>query len=149
MVTCPPAPSEPVVRAWVRLERAHRAAQGTVEARLKEAGLPALAWYDVLLELERAGASGLRPFELQKAILFAQYNLSRLVDRLEAAGHVAKQVSEDDGRGQLLTITNSGRAMRRRIWPVYAAAIEEAVGRYLSERDATALGDLLGKLYAK
>ena len=149
MVARPLAPSKPVVRAWVRLERAHRAAQGTVEARLKEAGLPALAWYDVLLELERAGASGLRPFELQKAMLFAQYNLSRLIDRLEAAGHVAKQVSEDDGRGQLLTITNSGRAMRRRIWPVYAAAIEEAVGRHLSERDATALGDLLGKLYAK
>ena len=149
MVARPPGPSEPVVRAWVRLERAHRAAQGTVEARLKEAGLPALAWYDVLLELERANASGLRPFELQKAMLFAQYNLSRLIDRLEAAGHVDKQVSEDDGRGQLLTITKSGRAMRRRIWPVYAAAIEEAVGRHLSERDTTTLGDLLGKLYAK
>jgi DNA-binding MarR family transcriptional regulator len=149
MVVPPPAPSEPAIRAWARLERAHRAAQGTVEARLKKAGLPALAWYDALLELERAGAAGLRPFELQKAMLFAQYNLSRLVDRLEAAGHVAKQVSEDDGRGQLLTITKSGRTMRRRIWPVYAAAIEEAVGRHLSERDATALGDLLGKLYAK
>src|SRR5256885_658148 len=130
MTAHPPTPSEPVVRAWVRLERAHRAALTTVEARLKEAGLPALAWYDVLLELERAGTSGLRPFELQKAMLFAQYNLSRLVDRLEAAGHVAKQVSEDDGRGQLITITKSGRAMRRRIWPVYAAAIEEAVGRH-------------------
>jgi DNA-binding MarR family transcriptional regulator len=149
MTTRPPAPSEPVVRAWVRLERAQRAAQGTVEARLKEAGLPALAWYDVLLELERAGASGLRPFELQKAMLFAQYNLSRLIDRLEAAGLVAKQVSEDDGRGQRLTITKSGRTMRRRTWPVYAAAIEEAVGRHLTERDAVALGDLLGKLYTK
>jgi DNA-binding MarR family transcriptional regulator len=149
MVAPPPAPSEPAILAWARLERAHRAAQGTVEARLKKAGLPALAWYDVLLELERAGAEGLRPFELQKAMLFAQYNLSRLIDRLEAAGHVAKQVSEDDGRGQRLTITKAGRAMRRRIWPVYAAAIEEAVGRHLSERDATTLGDLLGKLYAK
>jgi DNA-binding MarR family transcriptional regulator len=149
MTNPPPAPSEPVVRAWVRLERAHRAAQGTVEARLKEAGLPALAWYDVLLELERAGASGLRPFELQKAMLFAQYNLSRLIDRLEGAGLVAKRVSEDDGRGQRLTITKSGRAMRRRTWPVYAAAIEEAVGQHLTERDAAALADLLGKLYAK
>ena len=61
-------PSPPVVRAWARLERARRAALGTVEARLKLAGLPALEWYDVLLELERAGEAGLRPFELQEAI---------------------------------------------------------------------------------
>ena len=141
------APSESVVRAWTRLERAHRAALTAVESRLKEAGLPPLAWYDVLLELERAGASGLRPFELQKAMLFAQYNLSRLIDRLEAQDYVERTASEDDGRGQVLTITAKGRAMRRKIWPVYAAAIEAAVGAHLSDPEAKALGDLLAKLY--
>jgi DNA-binding MarR family transcriptional regulator len=140
------APSDAVVRAWARLERAHRTAQTTVEARLKKAGLPPLAWYDALLELERADPGGLRPFELQKEMLFAQYNLSRLVDRLEAAGHVARTASEEDGRGQILTITKSGRALRRRMWPVYAAAIEAAIGSHLSETEATMLGDLLGRL---
>ena len=141
------APSDSVVRAWIRLERAHRAALATVEGRLKEAGLPPLAWYDVLLELERAGAPGLRPFELQKTMLLAQYNLSRLIDRLEAQGHVARAASEDDGRGQVLAITAKGRAMRRKIWPVYAAAIEAAVGAHLSPTEARALGDLLERLY--
>ena len=148
MTDRPPAPSDPVVRAWARLERAHRATQTIVEARLKEAGLPALAWYDALLELERAGADGLRPFELQKEMLFAQYNLSRLIDRLVAAGYVAREASKDDGRGQMLTITREGRALRRRIWPVYAAAIEEAVGRHLSSAEAATLADLLGRLYS-
>lgn len=141
------APSEPVVRAWTRLERAHRAALATVEGRLKKTGLPPLAWYDVLLELERAGAGGLRPFELQKEMLLAQYNLSRLIDRLEAEGYVARATSAEDGRGQVLTITAKGRAVRRRIWPVYAAAIEAAVGARLSGSEAMALGDLLAKLY--
>jgi DNA-binding MarR family transcriptional regulator len=140
-------PSDATVGAWVRLERAHRAAQSAVEARLRKAGLPPLAWYDALLELERADPAGLRPFELQKAMLFAQYNLSRLIDRLEAAGHVLRSASEEDGRGQVLTVTRSGRALRRRMWPVYAAAIEAAVGRHLSETDATTLGELLGRLY--
>jgi DNA-binding MarR family transcriptional regulator len=140
-------PSDSAVRAWVRLERAHRAAQSAVEARLKKAGLPPLAWYDALLELERAGAAGLRPFELQKEMLFAQYNLSRLVDRLEAAGCVARSASEADARGQILTITKAGRALRRQMWPVYATAIEDAVGRRLSEAEAGMLGDLLGRLY--
>lgn len=141
------APSESVVRAWTRLERAHRAALATVESRLKAAGLPPLAWYDVLLELERAGEAGLRPFELQKAMLLAQYNLSRLIDRLDARGYVVRTASEQDGRGQVLAITATGRAMRRKIWPVYAAAIEAAVGARLSEREARALGDLLERLY--
>ena len=139
-------PSEAAIQAWARLERAHRAALATVEARLKAAGLPDLAWYDVLLELERAD-DGLRPFELQKALLFAQYNLSRLIDRMATAGYVARAASEEDGRGQVLHITRSGRAIRRRIWPVYAAAIEEAVGSRLSDADARTLADLLGRLY--
>lgn len=141
------APSESVVRAWTRLERAHRAALVTVESRLKKAGLPSLAWYDVLLELERAGAPGLRPFELQEAMLFAQYNLSRLIDRLEAQGHVARSATAGDGRGQMLAITAKGRAMRKKIWPVYAAAIEAAVGAHLSPSEARTLADLLAKLY--
>ncbi len=141
------APSESVIRAWTRLERAHRAALSVVESRLKAAGLPPLAWYDVLLELDRAAPPGLRPFELQKAMLFAQYNLSRLVDRLEVQGYVARAASADDGRGQVLAITAKGRAMRRKIWPVYAAAIEAAVGTRLAEREARTLGDLLERLY--
>jgi DNA-binding MarR family transcriptional regulator len=141
------APSEAIVRAWTRLERAHRTALTTVEGRLKKAGLPPLAWYDVLLELERAGEPGLRPFELQKAMLFAQYNLSRLIDRLEAQGYVVRTASEDDGRGQVLAITAKGRAVRRKIWPVYATAIEAAVGAHLSPSEALTLADLLEKLY--
>ena len=139
--------SQLAVVAWARLERAHRAALGIVERRLKEARLPALGWYDVLLELERAGATGLRPFELQSAMLLAQYNLSRLIDRMVAAGHVARKASEVDGRGQVLTVTRSGRAWRRKMWPVYAAAIEEAVGRHYSDAEAATLSALLARLY--
>ena len=147
--SAPPSnrPSDSAVRAWVRLERAHRAALDSVEARLSKAGLPPLAWYDVLLELERAGKTGLRSFQLQAAMLFQQYNLSRLVDRMAAAGHVAKAPSPEDGRGLVLTITASGRALRRRMWPVYASAIEDAVGRHFSDAEARTLGQLLGKIY--
>jgi DNA-binding MarR family transcriptional regulator len=141
-------PTAAAIRAWARLERAHRATQTTVENRLKAAALPPLAWYDVLLELERVGDAGLRPYELRKAMLFAQYNLSRLIDRLESAGYVTRQASEEDGRGQILTITKAGRAMRRKIWPVYAAAIEDAVGRHLSDVEAQMLSDLLGRLFS-
>jgi DNA-binding MarR family transcriptional regulator len=139
-------PAEAVIRAWARLMKAQQRALGEIEDALKAAGLPPLAWYDALLETERAGKEGLRPFELQQAMLLEQYNLSRLVDRLVAAGHVERQPCDEDGRGYRVAITEAGRAIRRRMWPVYARAIEQAVGRHLSAQQAKALGDLLGHL---
>lgn len=139
-------PAKATISAWVRLTRVQQRALRSIERALKQAGLPPLAWYDVLLELERAGGSGLRPFALERAMLLAQYNLSRLIDRLEAAGHVERIACEDDGRGHLIAITASGRALRRRMWPVYARAIEEAIERHLAASEIRSLDALLGAL---
>ena len=73
--------SEAVVRVWARLAKAQRQALAVIEQALSAAKLPPLACYDVLLELERADGT-LRPFELEREMLLAQYNLSRLIDRL-------------------------------------------------------------------
>ena len=81
-----------------------------VERDLKQAGLPPLAWYDALLELHRARPEGLRPGDLEKEMLLPQYNVSRLVDRLEAAGYVVRRRIPRDGRGQVLQITEPGPA---------------------------------------
>jgi DNA-binding MarR family transcriptional regulator len=139
-------PSGIVVRAWARLMKAQQLALAAIERELKEAGLPPLVWYDVLLELERAGNDGLRPFELERAMLLAQYNLSRLIDRIERAGYLERRACEDDGRGQSIVITERGKAIRRKIWPVYARVIESSVGSNLSAKQAEALDDLLGLL---
>jgi DNA-binding MarR family transcriptional regulator len=142
-------PSESAVRAWARLLKAQRIALGRIEQALKSAGLPPLDWYDALLELERAGADGLRPFELEREMLLAQYNLSRLVDRLEKAGYVERRACAEDGRGQVIAITAAGKAIRRRMWAVYAAAIQSALGDRLSEKQTEALDALLGTLIDK
>jgi DNA-binding MarR family transcriptional regulator len=139
-------PSETVSRAWARLMTAQQLALASIERELKAAGLPPLVWYDVLLEVERVGGDGLRPFELERAMLLAQYNLSRLIDRMERAGYVERRACDDDGRGQLIAITERGKAIRRKMWPVYARAIDAAVGRHLSMKQAEVLGDLLGLL---
>jgi len=142
-------PSDDVIGAWVRLMRAQHSALSKVEAAIKNAGLPQLSWYDVLLELGRAGDKGLRPFELERELLLPQYGLSRLLDRIEQAGFVERRPCEEDARGHAVCITKSGKAMRRRMWPVYARAIQDAVGAHLSARDAKRLSELLGKLYER
>jgi DNA-binding MarR family transcriptional regulator len=139
-------PSDAVIRAWTRLVRAQQVALSAVEAELKAAGFPPLAWYDVLLELSRVEAEGLRPFALEQQLLLAQYNLSRLLDRLEKAGYIERLACPDDGRGQVIAITASGRALVKRMWPTYRAAIGRHVGAKLSEDEAARLASLLGKL---
>src|SRR5882724_1955406 len=139
-------PSDAVIRAWTRLIRAQQAALAAVEADLKAAGFPPLGWYDVLLELSRTEGEGLRPFALEQKLLLAQYNLSRLLDRLETAGTIERAACPDDGRGQIVAITASGRALVKRMWPTYRAAIARHVGSKLSEDEAARLAALLGKL---
>jgi DNA-binding MarR family transcriptional regulator len=139
-------PSKQVVLAWARLLKAERLALGRVEAALKQARLPPLAWYDVLLELDRAGETGLRPFELERALLLAQYNLSRLLDRIEHEGLIDRAPCPQDGRGQVLHLTANGRSMRNAMWPVYAQAIEAALGSCLDETEAETLSALLARI---
>src|ERR671920_1477835 len=100
-------PSEAAVQAWARLVRVGGSLLDAVEAELKGAGSPPLAWYDALLELGRAPEGRLRPFELERHMLLPQYSTSRLVDRLERAGLVERLGCPDDRRGQLILITDA------------------------------------------
>lgn len=141
---CPPSPA--ITRAWVRLMRAQQIVLAAIEHDLKTAGLPPLSWYDVLLELVRAEDGRLRPFEIERRALLAQYNLSRLLDRLEGKGLVRRESFGDDGRGRWVVVTDEGRAMQARMWSVYGKALCDHVGAKLNDVDAEALADLLAKL---
>jgi len=142
-------PTTATVSAWARLMKAQRAMLGSVEQALKQAELPPLVWYDVLLEVERAGPRGIRPLALEQAMLLAQYNLSRLIDRIERAGYVRRQACEDDAHGQNVVVTAAGREIRRRMWAVYGPAIHNVIGRHLPAKQIEALNALLGVLIDK
>lgn len=144
----PDRPTAVTVSAWVALLRTGRSVLAAVEADLKAAGFPALAWYDALLELRVAGADGLRPGELECRMLLAQYNVSRLVERLVRAGYVERGPCPGDARGSILTVTAAGLELLKRMWPAYAAAIERRLGTRLTAAEAGDLARLLGKLRA-
>lgn len=139
--------SPTVESAWVYLVRAGEAVVGQVEAELKEKGHPPLAWYDVALELSRSGReTGIRQNELERLLLFRQYNLSRLIDRLEAAKYVERRQCPEDGRGQVISITTAGRRFQKQMWPIYRAAITRHFASKLTSKEAAELGRLLQKL---
>ena len=139
-------PSSSAQAAWTGIVRASRTVVGAIEADLKEAGFPPLSWYDVLLELSRAEEGRLTPGELEGRTLFAQYNLSRLLDRLESEGLVQRVPFPGDKRRQYVEITGPGLAWRKVMWPVYGAAIERRLGALLTDEEAETLARLLEKL---
>jgi DNA-binding MarR family transcriptional regulator len=127
------------VSAWAALLTARALVVDAVEVRLAEASLPELAWYDVLWALERAGGARLRMHELAAQTVITRSNLTRLVDRLEAAGLVARERDAEDRRGAFAVLTPAGRELRARMWKVYGRAIDELFDRHLSAAEAAAL----------
>jgi len=139
-------PSKSVVDAWIALNRAQRHIFEVIEAELKSAGVPPLAWYDVLLELWREPGGRVRQSDLEYKTLFPQYGISRLIDRLEREKLVRRERCEDDARAYWVAISDKGLALRQRMWPLYAAAIQRHVGEKLSDQEAARIAEGLRKL---
>jgi len=136
--------TDPKGHAWALLLTAHAALVERIQAALDAAGLPALDWYDVLWELEKADGR-LRMHDLARRVVLSRSNLSRLADRLERAGLVAREDSVEDGRGYDLVLTRAGRSMRRRMWPVYETEIERVFSRHVTLQEARAIGEALSR----
>src|SRR5215470_11009274 len=126
---------DPKGHAWALLLAAHATLVERIEAALSEAGLPPLAWYDVLWELEKAEGGKLRMHELARRVVLSRSNLTRLADRLEKAGLIAREDSPGDGRGYHCVVTRAGLAMRKKMWPVYRAEIERLFSAHVTSEE--------------
>ncbi len=142
----PKKPPETTRSAWPLFVTAHAALVERMEAELSAAGLPELAWYDVLWAIERAPGQKLRLHELAHALVFSRSNLTRLVDRIEEAGLVKRERAADDRRGYYAVITPAGLALRKKMWPVYAKAIETYFDRHLTQAENGVLRSVLRRV---
>ena len=127
---------EPHLSAWRALLNTHASVVGRVEEALAEADLPPLAWYDVLWAVRRAPGKRARMAELAEGLTLSRGGVTKLVDRLEAAGLLRRERTEDDGRGFYAVLTDDGERMLRRMWPVYAGVLRDTFVDALSENEA-------------
>lgn len=132
--------------AWPRFVTAYALVISRIEERLKAADLPELAWYDVLWALERAPRGRLRMHELADNTVISRSNLTRLVDRLEAASLVARDRDCSDRRGAFAVLTTTGRAMRRKMWMVYGPAISELFDDHLNASETLQMRSILDRI---
>lgn len=136
------ATPDPRQRAWARFVTAQAMLLERVEAAFAEAELPPLAWYDVLWILENAQEGELRGrlrmADLARRAVVSRSNVTRLTDRMEKEGLVARSDCPMDGRGTVCALTVKGRALRAKMWPVYKKQIDTLFGKHLEARQAQA-----------
>ena len=139
---------DPQHEAWRLLLIAHARLVNKINKRVTDAGVIAIEWYDVLLSIEMAPDKRLRMSELADAVLLSRSGLTRLVDRLEAAGYLRRETCPSDRRGSFAVLTEEGEEARRRAWPEYRRAIVEHFARYVNDEDGESLARILRQVLA-
>jgi DNA-binding MarR family transcriptional regulator len=107
----PPSRTNPTreqLAAWRAFLRAHATLIQVLETELVAEQRLSLAAYDVLVQLAEAPDRRLRMTELAEAVLLSRSGVTRLVDRLEKIGLVARCPVESDGRGVAARLTDAG-----------------------------------------
>jgi DNA-binding MarR family transcriptional regulator len=125
--------------AWRGMLRTHRDVVARLDAELeREHGLP-LTSYEVLIYLADAPGGKLRMGELAGVLLLSRSGLTRLVDRLERQGLVARERCEDDARGFNAVITDPGRRKLETVRPEHLAGVRRHFLDRLTTEDQEAL----------
>lgn len=131
------------MRTWRLFLEAHARVLNLLEIELREeTGMP-LTWYDVLVQLAEAPDGRLRMQELARRVLISKSGLTRLVDRLCAAGYLKRQPDPQDGRGTLAVLTTAGRDALRAAAPFHLAGVERAFVKRLTAREVDVMGGAL------
>lgn len=132
--------------AWRSFLEAYAVTLDLLERDLKDReGLP-LTWYDVLVQLAEAPDGQLRMQDLAEMVLLSKSGVTRLVDRMERDGLVARTRCDDDRRGTFAQLTPEGRQRLRRAAPIHLGGVQDHFAGYLDDDEAATLAALLGRI---
>ena len=134
------------LRAWRALVRAHRCLVKRLDAQLEaEHNLP-LTSYEVLNRLAASEGGKLRMHDIASSVLLSRSGLTRLIDRLERDGLVARCSCENDARGAYAVITDEGRARVAQARGAHLTGVRELFVAHYTEAELELLGPLLERL---
>src|ERR1019366_2836156 len=104
-----------------------------------------LVWYDALVHLEDA-TDGVGMTELANRILASKSGLTRVIDRMEAAGLVRRERPPEDRRVVKVLITPAGLEALKAARAVHRHGIQEHFLAHLDQADLDALTTALRKV---
>lgn len=137
------------LEAWRLFITSHAKLLNQIDTELQSEGQIPLNWYDVLIELYEAPQQRLRMSELADKVVLSRSGLTRLVDRLEKAGYLQREIDLDDRRGFFAVINDKGITAMRGAWPIYARGIQSYFAEHLSEEETAILRKLFHDILQK
>jgi DNA-binding MarR family transcriptional regulator len=133
------------LRAWRGMLRIHATLTKALDTELEAAhGLP-LSSYEVLLHLDDAEGQRMRMSDLAAMVILSRSGLTRLVDRLEREGLIARESCPSDARGSFATLTAAGR---RKLTAARATHLAGVRSMFLNHFTAEEL-ELLGSAWER
>lgn len=98
-----------------------------------------LSCYEVLLHLSWSPERRMRMTELAESVLLSPSGISRLVDRLERDGWVARQQSPKDRRGNYTVLTEEGLCRWREAHETHIAGVRRYFLNHFTETELLSL----------
>jgi DNA-binding MarR family transcriptional regulator len=89
-----------------------------------------------------------RVFDIAEEMVITVGGTSKLVDRLEAAGHVQRRSNPEDRRSSIIELTPSGRRLLSRATATYEDELSLRLGSVISARELDRLASTLATLRA-
>src|SRR5215208_525867 len=134
------------LRAWRGMLRVHSRLVKALDAQLEEDhGLP-LTSYEVLLRVADADGERMRMCDVADSILLSRSGLTRLVDRLERDGLLARVACDDDARGAFATLTPAGRRKLDASRATHLDGVRSMFLDHFSDEELATLGRLWDRL---
>ncbi|MFC7490081.1 MULTISPECIES: MarR family winged helix-turn-helix transcriptional regulator [unclassified Knoellia] len=140
-------------QGWRRLAALHQMIESDLERALQDEHGLSVVEFSVLDSLSRQDGWHMRMSQLSRAAALSPSASTRLVNRLEDRGLLARILCDDDRRGIYTELTTSGRALLRKARPTHdralAAAVQEAEATPELTDLVAALPELTGALSAR
>src|SRR5437879_4025267 len=133
------------LQAWDALLRAHATLLRELETDLESRTGLALADFDVLAQLARAGGS-LRMTELADRALISRSGMTRRVARLVREGLVRRVHADADARGVVILLTNSGLDRLTVAAPVHMRRVADLFVAKLDDQELAVLERALAQV---
>jgi DNA-binding MarR family transcriptional regulator len=121
-------------RMWAALDR-------ELQARAQIS----MSWFEVLARISQSD-DALPMNELASALLCSPSRMTRLVDRIEAAGLVRRTPHPSDRRVTLVALTDAGGELLKRVVPHIKRVVVEGFASRLSKQQAQTLRFILEQL---
>ena len=131
--------------AWVALLRAHATLMRRLETDLVRKTDLALADFDVLAQLARAGGA-LRMTELADRALISRSGMTRRVARLVREGLVRRASADADARGVVVMLTDAGQSRLAESAPVHLREVSDLFIAKLDDHELAVLESALAKV---